>query len=434
MPTKPKILLETGPLNGKKHVVVIKDGELLPIQENSPCLRLGSLATQLVAQGHHVTWLATTWSHQFKEQIDVAGVFNISDSYDVVLLECGSYKRNVSIDRIWHHRKFGKQIGQWLRQLEHRPDLILSAYPIPGAAASAANYARDHDVPFVLDIRDLWPDVFTDKLGKALSFLAKPLLAAQTRDLKFALSASSAVTAVSKKYLQWGVDNTPKNLRTEKQFLFYPIGAQKNENSKDFEDPELNALFDGLSGKTIFAFLGSFGKSYDLDLIVKAAQSYSDRGNTDIHFCIAGDGEQRPLIENAAMSLENLSYLGWLNSKQTAVFLSLSDVGIMPLQSVSGTFPNKPFQYMAASLPIISSLEGEFADFLTEHEIGLNFDVGDKDAFVEAIGQLLQAKYRDQMKGRVKELFDNNFEQKVIYSKFVDTIESLFIPKADNAS
>ncbi|WP_417620880.1 glycosyltransferase family 4 protein [Parasphingorhabdus sp.] len=412
-------------LNGKKHIVVIKDGELLPIQENSPCLRLGSLAAQLVSDGHHVTWLATTWSHQFKEKIDNPGIFNVSAAYDVVLLECGSYQRNISFSRLLHHRRFAKRITAWLNQLEIQPDLILAAYPIPGAAASAARYAKDNDIPFILDIRDLWPDVFIDKLGKTLSSLASPFLAAQTRDLKKALSVATAVTAVSQKYLQWGLENTPAKLRGDKKFLFYPIGAQNNSSDQDFGNSELNSLFDNLSGKTIFAFLGSFGKSYDLDIIVKAARHYEELGQTDIHFCVAGDGEQRPLVEDAAQRLSNLSYLGWLNSSQTAAFLRCSDVGMMPLQSVSGTFPNKPFQYMAASLPIISSLEGEFADFLMEHRIGINFDVGDEHGFIAAIDQLLQRDDREEMQERVKALFDKNFEQKVIYSKFARTVEDL---------
>ena len=425
---------EIRPFRGKKHVVVIKDGELLPIQKNSPCLRMGSLAAQLVSNGYQVTWLATTWSHQFKETIDDAGEYSVSNNYDIVLLECGSYQKNVSAERLRHHSKFAKRISTWLNQLETKPDLILSAYPIPSAAAAAACFAKENDIPFVLDIRDLWPDVFIDKLGKLLSYLATPVLAAQTRDLKTALSAAVAVTAVSQKYLQWGIDNTPKNLDHDKQFLFYPIGAQKNNSSGDFGDSELNAQFDSISDKIIFAFLGSFGKSYDLNIIVETACRYDEIGQTDIHFCVAGDGEQRKIIEAAAKKLPNLSYLGWLTSDQTAAFLKWSDVGIMPLQSVSGTFPNKPFQYMAASLPIISSLEGEFANFLMEHQIGFNFKVGDQQGFMNGIDQLRKRNVRQSMQARVKALFEEKFEQQVIYSKFAQLIEYLVSEDATKRS
>ena len=406
-----------------KHIIVIKDGELLPIQEGTPCLRMGSIAKALLARGHRVTWLATTWSHQFKSKIDDEGLKHVGERYDVQLLECGSYNKNISRARISHHAAYGRKVGEWLNEQSERPDLVLSAYPIPSVAASAANYCAKHNVPLIVDVRDLWPDVFIDKLGKLGSLLAWPLIRQQSKDLGTTLNVADDIIAVSQKYLQWSRDHAPLDQRDKKRFHHFPIGAEAIDRKGLKPSPAVKKRLDTLKDKTVYGFLGSFGKSYDLDLIVRAAEEFHAQGNEDIHFAIAGDGEQRAMIEEAEARLPNFSYLGWINADDTKAFLCACDVGVMPLQSVPGTFPNKPFQYMAADLPIISSLDGDFGRFVEEEKTGLNFKQGDGVGFIEAIRILSDAKLQSQMRARVGKVFTQRYEQSVVYGKLANIVE-----------
>lgn len=411
------------------HIVLIKDGELLPIQKGSPCLRMGSIARALVDRGHKVTWLATTWSHQFKTEIANQGSYRVEKNYDVHLLDCGSYKKNLSFQRISHHRRFGAKTAQYLAELNTRPNLVVSAYPIPSAASAAARYCRKFKISFALDIRDLWPDVFVDKLSRFGALLAWPLINGQTHDLNYVLDNADLVTAVSEKYLAWAKDHAGSSHTDSDtgpdRFMYFPIGAEAIDLSQTSPKGEFAGLIAALQGKIFFSFLGSFGKSYDLGLIVDAARHFAEAGSDDVHFLVAGDGEQRTLIEDAASRLNNLTYCGWLDADNTRALLALSHVGIMPLQSVAGTFPNKPFQYMAAGLPIISSLTGDFADFVTREKIGINFDQGDMAGFIAALAQLRNTKTQQQMSARVKKIFKTRFEQSVIYSSFADALLEL---------
>jgi glycosyltransferase involved in cell wall biosynthesis len=414
------------------NIAVIKDGELLPIQDPDVCLRMGSIATSLLGRGHKVTWLASTWSHQFKHQIAPEGTYPVATGYDVVLLECGQYKRNVSFARIAHHRAYGHAISRWLANTAEPFDAVVCAYPIPEAAAAAAQYCDKSDIPLILDVRDLWPDVFTDKLGGVGSLLAWPVITKQSRALGQALAISSAILAVSNNYLDWAKAhwNRLSAKRGTAIFRHFPIGAGAIDSTNYGQKPPPTAKLDLPSDRILFTFLGSFGKSYDLDLIVGAAQHFHSIGNKDVHFVLAGDGEQRGMIEAAVARLPNLHYLGWLQSDETVALMLESDVGIMPLQSVSGTFPNKPFQYMAASLPIISSLDGEFADFAENEKIGINFDQGNQQQFIDAVTALCDRDVRTAMVGNVKNVFATRFERSIIYKDIAALIEGLANTKA----
>jgi glycosyltransferase involved in cell wall biosynthesis len=390
---------------------------------------MGSIAKVLVDQGAKVTWLASTWSHQFKNKIANAGRYIVKEDYDIELLECGNYNRNISIGRILHHRKFGLKVTQFLASGSTKPDLVVCAYPIPSVAAAAAKYCSENAIPFALDIRDLWPDVLFDKLGKLESALAQPLLRRQISDVNYAIKHASLITAVSESYLSWAKLRDGKKIYNEdtqkNRFLYFPIGAEAIDMQDVSPAGELELLISKLSDKTIYSFLGSFGKSYNLEVIVSAAKYFSDKKITDIHFLIAGDGEQREFVEYSAKQLSNLSYCGWLDSQNTKAFLAISDVGLMPLQSLEGTFPNKPFQYMAAGLPIISSLAGEFADLVVNEKIGINFLQGKTTEFINAVEILRDPKVRQEMTENSLNLFRARFEQSVVYSKFGERLFEL---------
>lgn len=407
----------------QRHIVLIKDGELLPIQKGSACLRMGSIAQSLIQRGFRITWLASTWSHQFKQYIDKEGLYAAGTDYNVQLLECGSYSQNISVQRILHHRRFAKKVSRWLNALSQKPDLILSSYPIPSTASAAAVYCQANHTPYILDIRDLWPDVFVDKLSLFGNLIALPIIMAQKRELRKALEVASTVTAVSEEYLAWARQHTSKTQNARNHFVHFPLGAEAMTTQNTELTIKLEEKLAKTKGTVRFSFLGSFGKSYDLRLIIDTAIRLNEEGVDNVHFIIAGDGEQRSEIEMAADRLPNLTYCGWLDATNARALLLASDVGLMPLQSVKGTFPNKPFQYMAAGLPIISSLEGSFAKLVESEAIGYNFKRGDLDQFIHAVKLMLDSQNRSTLTKNVAYIFAQKYEQSVIYNKFADTIE-----------
>ena len=100
-----------------------------------------------------------------------------------------------------------------------------------------------------------------------------------------------------------------------------------------------------------------------------------------------GDGDQYTDIIRRASRLPNVTLTGWIGQEALQDLLNASDVGMAPLRSVRDAMPNKPYEYFAAGLPILSSLEGEMEALIDRHNVGCSYRDGD----VGRLGELVLA-------------------------------------------
>jgi glycosyltransferase involved in cell wall biosynthesis len=102
-------------------------------------------------------------------------------------------------------------------------------------------------------------------------------------------------------------------------------------------------------------------------------------------------------------------------------------VGLAPYVEGAGqSLPNKPFEYMAAGLPIISSLPGELEALLRQEGIGLQYKAGDVESLVGAIKFLVEhPDERRRMAIRSRMLFEKRFAADIIYSRYVEHLEQV---------
>ena len=78
--------------------------------------------------------------------------------------------------------------------------------------------------------------------------------------------------------------------------------------------------------------------------------------------------------------------------------------------------PNKLFEYMAAGLPILSSLEGEGAEFIATHQVGFNYPPGDSDRLARIIARLADhPQERETAGANGRRLFLAEFEANIVY-------------------
>ncbi len=129
----------------------------------------------------------------------------------------------------------------------------------------------------------------------------------------------------------------------------------------------------GREDQKLLIFIGTFGDSYELELILEATKRFNKSGRTDICFIIAGAGEKYEMISRKASGLNNVVLLGWIEEKEINTLLKMGFAGLVPCRSVQNTMPNKPFEYLSAGLPLINSLEGEMAELVDKHGFGLNY-------------------------------------------------------------
>ena len=302
-------------------VWLIQTGEPLPLKNNIRKMRTALLADKLLSRGHSIFWWASAFEHQQKVMISEKDKkFDIFERYSIMVLRGCRYRKNISLARYIDHQivaiKFRIQANRF-----PKPDVIVASMPDHLLAYEVARYARKNRIPLIVDIRDLWPDTFIDRFRNiGLHGLGKIALSLDFARLAFLLKSADALVAMSKGILQWGLDKIEK---TESLFdkVFY-LGYQKNNSRISANLGGSLDLPDWLKGREeqkIFLFIGTFGVSYELELILDAANRFEKLGKDNICFILAGTGEKFDLISKKATGLKNVVLPGWIDQKEISV-------------------------------------------------------------------------------------------------------------------
>jgi glycosyltransferase involved in cell wall biosynthesis len=406
----------------------MQTGEPLPIKNGVRKMRTAVLAYKLLERGHRVFWWASAFEHQQKMALSKKDrSFDISERYTIRVLRGCRYRKNVSLARYIDHLIVAFKFRMQSKKFS-KPDIIVASMPDHLLAYETARYARENRLPFIVDIRDLWPDIFLDRFKSiGLYAVGKLVLALDFARLTFLLNNADSLVAVSKGYLKWGLD---KIGRPERSFdkVFYHGYKKRNAKNQVHED-ESSSVPDWLKGREeqkIFLFIGTFGVSYELELILDAAEHLEKSIKSNICFVLAGTGENFDLINKKAAGLQNVVLPGWIGQKEINAVLNRSYAGLVPCISVENTMPNKPFEYLSAGLPLINSLEGEMAKLLDQHVFGLNFLPGDLDGLCQCIKRLAgDERLHDAMSKNALEFFERYGDADKIYNEYAEHIERI---------
>jgi glycosyltransferase involved in cell wall biosynthesis len=408
-------------------VWLIKLGEPLPIDGPVRLHRYGILAERLVKHGHAVIYWTSTFNHQLKKQrYHHTKRITINHKYQIVLFFAKEYKKNLSIDRILHHKNVTRSFKKSIVN-EDTPDIIVASFPISNLALAVISYAQANKIPVIIDIRDLWPDVFLKMIPYTLRWFFKILLLPMFISNKRVFKNATALIAVSSEYLNWGLNYAKR----EKRFFdkVFPIGYQQNTISKtkfkeislDLEKRRIN------KNKMICCFIGTFGLTYDLDTIIEAAKILEKKGDERYLFVFCGDGEKSTEWQQQCKGLANVLFLGWINNITITALIKMSDVGLVCYtKNATQSLPNKPFEYFSGGLPILSSLKGELAIIINEYKCGYTYQAGNANDFLRVLNEItIDDEKRKIMARNAFRLYENRFSAKKIYLGLVKYLEDI---------
>lgn len=402
------------------NVWLLTIGETLGDENGTRKWRTGRVAEKLAAIGHHVLWWTSAFEHQRLQMVAEGDVRRRSTpTLDVQFLSGGGYRTNVSVRRYVDHRIIAGKFRRLARK-EPPPDVIVAALPCHHLAFEAVRYAKHAGVPVVVDVRDLWPDIFVTAAPRAARLPLRLLLAQDFRRCAAALSGADSIIAVSEDYLQWGLRKAQRTRQTGQDRVFY-LGVDPPPNTQVV--PEwLRPL---LTSK-VFAFVGTFGRSYELDLVLDAAEWAIRTGRRDVRFVIAGTGEQFQRIAQRAKALNNVVLPGWIGPDEIDSLLARAYAGLAPYSFVTDRVPNKPFEYLAAGLPIVSSLEGEMARLISTHNIGFNYQPGDLEGLCAALTRTLdRPDEHDQQSIQARQFFERSGNAERIYADYASHVVAI---------
>lgn len=233
---------------------------------------------------------------------------------------------------------------------------------IPGFLA-----ARAKRVPFIFEVRDLWPESDLISGNLKAGWLSKCLEWLEA----FLYSKARKILLVSpgfeKRLIERGYP--PSKLRT------ILLGADGDVFREITPDPTFRASHQ-LEGKTVAVYTGVHGRANGLDYILDAANCVKDR--RDIAFVLVGEGMEKPRLMQRAgeMGLTNVRFIDYVPKTVLPGILANCDVGMMILANVGErpVTPNKIFDYMFAGLPAIVNFPGPTIEMVRGDGTGVYAD------------------------------------------------------------
>ncbi len=415
------------------NVWTVTIGEPVPVDDGrrDRLHRAGYLSHYLAEHGHPTTWWTSTFDHFRKEHwFPDDRTMEPSPDLQIRLLNGGGYRSNVSWARMRDHRRIAAKFAHQAREFS-APDIILASLPTLELCTEAVRYGQERSVPVVLDMRDMWPDIFVDTAPRPVRPLARFLLQPLFRAARIACENASAIIGVTDAFVEWGLQRGQRT-KTEwdQSFPFgyasRPPAAEQIATAEHFWDQL------GITAQRtpwVACFFGTFGRQLDIVTLIQAARE-CQRRKLPFHFVLCGTGDRWEELHQLAQGLSNVTLPGWVDAAAIHVLMRRSKVGLDPLPDrydFLSNINNKAVEYFSAGLPVISSpAQGVLADLLTDSGAGRSHAQGD----VAGLCRLLEESHLEparvtEMSRQSSRLFRSRFSAEIVYGGLMHYLENM---------
>ena len=276
--------------------------------------------------------------------------------------------------RGWNWLSFSWSLLRW-EPPTGRPDVVIGSSPHLFAALAGARLADRWDVPFLLEVRDLWPESMIAVGGrKRAAFRVLDQIA------RFLYRRADRIICLAKgtaRYLE------EERLVAPDRLVYVPNGV----------DPEACPVVNRPVRETFTVlYAGAHGPANGLDRVLEAARLL--RARSECRFLFVGDGPAKEELVRCAREwdLDNVEFRDPVPKVSMPSILAEADAGLMVLRDAPlfafGVSPNKLFDYFGASLPVICNVPGEVAGMVQEASAGVLARSGSAEALADAILQL----------------------------------------------
>ncbi len=408
---------------------IVKTAEPLPCDGEVRLLRMGLVADILSGNAENdIIWWSSTFDHYRKRNRCNEGKnISIRNNYQIRLIQANaSYKSNISFGRLLHQFNEAKSFYS-LAQKEKMPDIIICPMPTLEMTYFASKFAKKNNIPILVDIRDMFPDMYVDFVKAKYRPIVRLGIIPYKLMLRKALRNATALIATSEKFLKWGASYANRDIKDTDRvyYVSYPdntIGKNTIEFWKSF----------GLSQEDfICCFFGKFGHTVDLETVMRAAVILKE--NSKVKLVICGEGEKLSEYRDILGDCDNVIFPGWVDKDQIYTLGQLSSIGLLaykPGKNYEDSMPNKFCEYLALGQALMVEPEGMMLELATRHNCGMYFK--DEYELAENIKRLEADKeLLDAMKANSRKLYLEKFCSEVVYSDYAKYIEH-FIDEGKN--
>lgn len=399
----------------------------------APAARAAELSRHWARMGHNVTVLTGFPNHP-------TGVVPPEWRARLSGLVCREEVDGVHVVRTWlwplPNRKAHERIRNYvsfclssaLTGLElEKPDIIIATSPQLLVALSGWWLAWWKRVPFVFEVRDLWPESLTAVGAGGEGSLLHRALGAIAGFLYRRSNHIVVVTSAFKDHLirHWRVPEekisiVENGVETD-LFRSSPSAGEVRHNLK-------------LEDRFLICYIGTMGMAHGLETLIDAAQKLQ-LAQPAASFLLIGEGaEKERIIQLAAeRGLRNIRILDQQPRERIPAYISAADVCLVMLKKTDlfkTVIPTKLLEYMACERPVIVAVDGQARQIVEEAKAGIFVEPEDSSALVKAIRELANSSQkRCQMGASGRQyIVDRLSREKTAYD-YITVLERVFLQR-----
>lgn len=391
-----------------------------PPEVNAPATRTYEHCLEWVKAGHEVTIITCVpnfpkgkvfsgYKNKWRQEEVIDGI-RVIRVWSYIAANSGFIKRVVdftsyAIMAFW--------VGLFVKT-----DVIIGTSPQFFTAISARLLSFFKRDPWVMEVRDLWPEsIAAVGAMEKESFLYNCL----HRIEKHLYKSASLIVPVTASFKSYIIDlgNSTNKIHV------ITNGVDRSKFPPLEKNIELLEEL-GLKDKFLIGYIGTHGMAHALDFILDCAQELED---DHIHIILQGDGAEKiNLLKKARrLGIKNVSFLPFVSKSEIAKYISILDVCLVNLKK-SDTFktviPSKIFENASMEKPILLGVEGEAKEIVDKYNAGVCFKPESKESFIRALEEISKLdKYKQYKTGC--SLLAKDFERKNLARKMIESINEI---------
>lgn len=400
-----------------------------PPEVNAPASRTSEHCARWAAAGHEVTVVTCVpncpdgvvfggYKNRLRSQHEVMDGVNVVRVWSYVAPNAGTLRRianylSYMVSAIW--------ASLWLP----RPDVVIATSPQFFCGWAGVWVSRFKRRPFVLEIRDIWPESITAvgamKKGVATRFL-------EWLERRMYRAADQIVT-VGTGYSQSVTTKADVGDRTT--VIMNGVDLKRFEPVDPHSVDELRRDW-GLGDRFVCSYVGTIGMAHGLEVIIEAAAQLKQRQRNDVVFFVVGDGARRNELQQMALGRgvsDMIVFTGRQPRELMPVVLDASNACLVHLRAseLFGTVvPSKIFETMAMERPILMGVRGEALQIVLDAEAGLAIEPESADDLVAALDRLAGDRQLGRTMGvNGRKYVASHFSRDRLANKYLELLEDV---------
>jgi glycosyltransferase involved in cell wall biosynthesis len=355
-----------------------------PPEVNAPATRTFEHCREWVKAGHDVTVI--TCFPNYPQGKVYPGYTN-----SLCKTECMD---GIKVVRVWSYMTANKgfikriidfisfSVTSFFAGLFRECDIIVATSPQFFTALSGRTLGFFKRKPWIMEVRDLWPDSI-----KAVGAMKESVVLKYfSKEEKWCYSSAKKIVVVTNSFKR---EIAKKGIPEDKIFVIKNGANTELFKPREKSQELLRKL--GLEGKRVLGYVGTLGMAHKIDFLIDCV-----KGLDDYALMILGNGAEKENIQQKIESegIKNVVLLDSVSKNEVAEYIALQDAALVNLRKSSlftTVIPSKIFETASMRIPIMLGVDGEAREMVEEFGAGLFYEPENREDFLEKLNTLFSS-------------------------------------------